>query len=458
MSLQPVVKIKHYQGLLLGFIIGVGLAALTAHYFLIFWLIMTAGLLAVISKKKYFLLMSLVLALGLVRFQLSLPVSEPGQIYYYNNRQIEFVAKIMADPDLKNNYQKITVGVLMLNDNKISGKVLIFTDRYPAYVYGDILKINCKLQAPVSKSDSFNYAVFLSKDNIYSVCNYPVIEKVGTSKKNLLSYIYDLKEYSQQLINKNISEPAAGLLEAMMLGDRSDFSAAVYQNFKITGTAHLVAISGLHIAIIISILTNTLLAFNFSRRQSFFIISIILFLYLLMIGFPASALRAVIMGWLGLASYQAGRSNQSSYSLTLTAAIMIFINPKILVYDVGFQLSFLAVLGIMFFSKFWNKVLNQVPSLLGLKDSLVMSLSAQVTTAPLLLFSFNQFSLISPLANLFVVPLLPYVLLTGFLATATNILIPTVPSYCYWPVSFLVIAIINTVNFFAAWPWAAIQF
>ena len=101
---------------------------------------------------------------------------------------------------------------------------------------------------------------------------------------------------------------------------------------------------------------------------------------------------------------------------------MVAYNPKILWYDVGFQLSFLAVLGLIYISPFFEQYLEKIPQTLGLREALQLTLAAQVTAIPIILLNFERLSLISPIANVLVAPFIPLAMFLGFIAILLSFL------------------------------------
>ena len=176
-----------------------------------------------------------------------------------------------------------------------------------------------------------------------------------------------------------------------------------------------------------------------------------------MIGFPASAVRASIMGWMVVLAMYLGRLNKSTNALLLVAALMLAFNPKLLLDDIGFQLSFSAVLGIIHFSPFIEKWLQSVQNFLALRDVLIMTFAAQIATSPLIIFYFERLSLISPVVNLLVVPTLPYLMMAGLGAIFLSLALPMLSLYLFWPVYFLLSYIIKIIELFSLIPYAAIN-
>ncbi len=299
-----------------------------------------------------------------------------------------------------------------------SGKLIAYLPLYPEYHYGDILQISCLISQPepitAEDSQTFFYDKYLAKDGIYGICFRPQI-KLLSQHKNFYFYLYSAKNYFWQNLNNYLREPASSLAKAMLLAQRREIPDELREVFARVGLSHMMAISGLHMAVIIWLMQFAFLALGLSRQQAFGCLLVILLLYLFLIGFPSSAVRASLMVIVALSGAYLGRNTNSVYSLILAADIFVLLNPYVLLYDIGFQLSFLAVLGLIYYVDFFQKIFSFVPKRLKLREVLAVTLAAQVFTWPLIVYYFQIFSLIAPVANFFILPFLPAVLVLALL-------------------------------------------
>ncbi|MDD5146120.1 MAG: ComEC family competence protein, partial [Candidatus Pacebacteria bacterium] len=291
------------------------------------------------------------------------------QIYNDTNEKITLIGIVSEEPDIKEKVIRLTVEVQELNKEKSNGKLLITTNRYPEYKYGDKLEINGKLKNPSEDLpagrqglNGFNYKNYLQKDGIYSVMEWPKIETIGSGFGNpVMEIIYSFKNKFKEVCRKFISPPQLGLLEALVFGDEQNFSQEFKDKLNITGTRHIAAVSGMNITIISSLILNFILLFGLWRKQAFYLAIILLIVYILMIGAPASAVRAGILGGLFMIGQNLGRFSTASRAVVFAATFMLLLNPFLLKLDIGFQLSFLAILGIIFLqpmiSSFFQKIL-----------------------------------------------------------------------------------------------------
>ena len=197
--------------------------------------------------------------LGIIRYQLSLPKIDQSNVLFYHNQEIKLVGKIIAEPSYKNNSSSIVVDTLLINTKKVRGLVLVNVPLYANYQYGQILTVDCKLMAPKSFSD-FNYKNYLAKNNIFSICqnstNFSVLLNQGGNV--FLGPILVFKQQAQKLINKYFPEPHGSLFSALLLGNRGSMPQDFKNWLSQTGTSHVVAISGLHIVILTTLLETIL--------------------------------------------------------------------------------------------------------------------------------------------------------------------------------------------------------
>ena len=370
---------------------------------------------------------------------------------YYGKYEI-FQGVIIDKPDKRINHVKLTIKPI----EGFEGKILVSASLYPEYRYGDLIEVSCKLKRPESFND-FRYDRYLAKDGIYLICSYPRIKLINRGNGDwLLTKIFDFKAKLQRIINSNLPEPQASLFSAILLGSKRGVPQDLSDKFSITGTSHLIAISGLHITIITAIFMKLALAFYLPRKKAFWLVTLVLAGYVAMVGFPPSAVRAALMGWLAILAIYTGRLSRSVNTVLFAAGLMIFINPKILRDDIGFQLSFCAVLGLIYFLPFFEKLFEKFPNSLGVKESFQVSLSAQIATTPLIIYNFGRLSLIGPLANLLVLPALPYMMISGFFAMFMGLIFEK--QFFFWPVSLTLSYLIKIVEFLSLIPWASLDF
>ncbi|MFH1611728.1 MAG: ComEC/Rec2 family competence protein, partial [bacterium] len=193
------------------------------------------------------------------------------------------------------------------------------------------------------------------------------------------------------------------------------------------------------------------------RRQSFYFTFIFLFGYILMMGAPPSAARAGLMAGFLLFAQHTGRLKESGRIIVFAAAIMLAINPLLLKTDVGFQLSFMACLSIIYIKPILDKFLEKLPNLFATKDIINLTLAAQIGVLPLLIFHFGRVSFISPLANLLIVPILPFLMIGGLITSFTGFISVTLARLISFPLWLLLNYIFKTIDYLSIIPLASME-
>ncbi|MBL7053440.1 MAG: ComEC/Rec2 family competence protein, partial [Candidatus Portnoybacteria bacterium] len=304
-----------------------------------------------------------------------------------------------------------------------------------------------------------DYRAYLSKDKIYLTIYYSNIKLIEQNQANwFYQRIFNFKDKLRNVIEQTLLPPQSSVLKAIFLGDKYGLSNELKEKLNISGTRHIVAISGMHMIIMSQILLFLGLAVGLWRQQVFYFVLILLSIYILMIGAPASAIRAGIMAGLLLLAQKAGRLRSADRAVVFAATIMLLINPFLLKSDVGFQLSFIATLSIIYLKPILDEKTNKLPNPYQIKDILTMTLAAQLGTLPILIFHFGRLSLISPLANLLIVPLLPVIMILGVILSFTGLIWLSLAKIIAWPVWFLLTYLIKVVDYLSAVPLAAYEF
>lgn len=386
---------------------------------------------------RLFFLVLIIIFFALWRYGLSIPKDNLYKISHYNGQNLKLIGVIANEPDVRENNQKLEVAVNYSDSLKhtINGKILISTNLYPLYNYGDQLSVVCKLVAP-EKFNEFAYDRYLASKNIYSACYYPQKEVFGNNKGNwFYQKIFILKNKLTQLIDYGLREPEASLAKSIVFGDRRGLDEKINQQFAQTGLTHIMAVSGFNISILAVIVLIFLLRIGLNRYQSFYLSSGILLIYIILVGAPASAMRAGLMGFLALLALYLGRINKIANALIFSAVILLLINPKLLRDDIGFQLSFLAILGLVYvyptLDAIWQKL--KFSELKGLSSVFLITLSAQIATWPIIAYNFSQVSLIAPLANLLVIWLISPLTIVIILAIFLSLILPYLSSLFFLP-------------------------
>ncbi len=431
----------------LAFIIGIFLASFwkeSEPYFLIPLILGLSLAISFSSQRAIFLISFLFVFISL------------GGLWfnYFNQRESSFRGDffrgvISVEPEIRRNTTHL---VLSGRDEFKNEKVLVITERYTEYKYGDILEIEGQIEAPAA-FNNFDYPGFLAKRGIYLTTFRPEIKKVGSL--NLpLKRIIELKERIREYFSQGLPQPHAAIITAMTLGDRQTLSPLWREKMSDTGIGHIISVSGLHVTVITVIMIVFIGYLGIGKKKAIFILIPLLFFFILMTGLQAPAIRAGIMGGILIIANHFGRMNSALRAIVLAAALMLLVNPLLLKYDLGFQLSFLAMLGIIQLSPFFEKRLLFLPPMI--RNSISMSFAAYLPLFPILIYHFQEISIIFPVTNLLVAPILYPMMILGaifiFLSLFSSIL-ATIALYPLW--AFLTY-LIQVVDFFSEIPWSAV--
>ncbi|HLM84375.1 MAG TPA: ComEC/Rec2 family competence protein, partial [Candidatus Bathyarchaeia archaeon] len=251
---------------------------------------------------------------------------------------VQFFGIVVKEPETDEKYQKIVVRDAEKNS------ILLNADIFPSYEYGDGLAISCTLQAPKNQENSnFDYQMYLAKEGIYRICNKP---RITLTAKNQGNKIYSAVLAVKNAFEKNLSavfpDPEGAYLKGLLLGGSKRMTKNISDAFSKTGTTHTVAVSGYNVTIVAAFLMWLGIALGLWRQQVFSFALVGIILFVLATGAPSSAVRAGIMGSLVIWAMKEGRLANSTNAILLAASAMLAINPLLLRYDAGFQLSFLA--------------------------------------------------------------------------------------------------------------------
>ncbi len=332
----------------------------------------------------------------------------------------------------------------------LSGGVLLVTERHAGHRYGDILEIKGRI-VPPEPFDGFDYPGYLAKDGIRLVAYHPEVEKVG-HERTIWSLPISLKEKAVANLRSSLPEPHSSIAAAMLLGEKRGISSKWQEKLSAVGIRHVTAVSGLHVTVAAAIAT-ILFAGLGGRRKTFFVIGTI-FIFVLMTGMQPSAIRAGMMGGCLAVAGLVGRMSSSSRNVLSAASLMLLFNPLLLKYDMGFQLSFLAVIGIIRLSPSIGERLHFLPSIA--REVTAMSLSAYIFTLPVALYHFGQASLVFPVANLLIVPILHLVMMLGLAFIFLSLVFAPIASVAAVPLWILLSYFIGVVDLLSGLSWASV--
>jgi len=467
-------KSKYFLLFCLSFIFGISLGS---YFSIPIWILfLLAGLFISFvflfgenKRIKILFLLLIFLSLGFVRIESGkLSEAEILKIDKLDDEGVSINGSISEMPEIKNGKQKIVIEDCVFSRqsplrrdsdgaNKINGKIIIYTERYPEYDLGDIIYLQGKIKIP-EDFEGFEYRNYLLAKNIHYISYYSEIKLKEKSENSFYSKISDYRKNANNLVKKIFPQPEAGIVSAMTLAIKSDLNEEILEMFNKTGVRHIIAISGLHMTIVAVTLMYILLAIGLNRNYAFYFSILGIIFFVTLVGFPPSAVRAAVMGGLVLFAVRVGRLTNAGNAIVFAAVLMLLYNPNLLRYDTGFQLSFAAALGIIYIFPKLDNLFKKYSNFLNIKTILLITISAQVAVLPIIINNFGSFSFLSVLTNVLILPFVPIVMLGGFLLTiigSVNLLAAQILS---WPIWLILSYQIEIIKFFAGLSLGFVEF
>jgi len=399
--------------------------------------------------------------IGLSRYGIAVHSPTKLDIDYYLNEVVEFEGQIISEPVLKKQTVEIDVKAnKFLTGQSVKGVVRLRTNPFPQFFYGDHVKIKCKLQQP--ENTEFNYQRYLARYNIYSLCFNARLSNLDINSVGPLAYLMKFKSAALDLIKVNVGEPESSLIGPVIFGGGEEIDDDIVNIFRRTGLTHIMAVSGFNVGILAFGLGYILFALGLKRKLVFVMTSFSIVIYVILVAWPASAVRAGIMSIFIIYSLAIGRLARIINIIIITATGTLMINPFLLAADIGWQLSFLALLSLIYLQAPLNKFLEKIffyltvgrSKLTWLSQILSATLAAQIGTTPVTLYNFGQVSLISPLANVLVVWLIPVFTAVTIMALPLAALFPFFGNIIFLPSYFMAKYIIWIVGLLSKITWA----
>lgn len=396
-----------------------------------------------------------VLILGMWRMDVSRP--DTSFVDAHLDTRVTLSGLIDTEPSIKNGVQRFTL-------TSEEGSILVSGRTSESLSYGDEVSVVGVLETPqnfmTDQGTEFDYKSYLYKDDIVSQIQNAKINIIEHEKgSRVIAHLIVFKNIFVTSFHRILPSSEADLLGGLILGDKSSIDPAFRNDLVATGTIHIIALSGYNVSIVAVTLRKMLARFGPRLGNVFGALGIVFFVA--MTGFQSSAIRAGVMAVVSIYARSVGRTYDAMRALLFSGMLMLMWNPKYLIFDVSFQLSFLATLGIIYLVPLFDRVLIRVPRtmlwIIPLREALSVTLAAQVAVLPLILYKMGTLSLIAPLSNIAVLPAIPPTMAIGSIAGVLGV----VSAGLAYPFSFgahvLLEYISRAVRFFAHVPLASLQ-
>ncbi len=331
----------------------------------------------------------------------------------------------------------------------------------PAGEYGDEIRGAFHLRRPrrFGNPGAFDYPMYLAAQGISleGWTREQVEVMAATRGSAILGAIFRMRRRLLQRLDAAMPPPEAGLLKATVLGDRSGLSPEMNQAFLDSGTYHILAISGLNVSLLAGTLFGLFRLLRASPRLAAVASALLVTLYAALAGASPSVIRATVMADACLLAVILDRRGDLLNSLALSALVLLWWNPRVL-FDVGFQLTYLATLGILLVLPRCEASLATLPGAVRWSlESVIITLAATAMTLPVLASAFNRVSPVGILANLPIVPLSGLITALGTAASAFLLMIPSGFPWLNQVNGWLVNLLFGVAGWFAAWPWSTVR-
>lgn len=387
--------------------------------------------------------------------------SDKNNPYHYINNSstvqtLAFSGTITSELRSSKKNKKWVLQLEKINGKDVFGKLLIYNrkENKTKLLPGTQIMGRTTLSAIPTATNpyQFDYSEYLHNKNIYhqaflNTTNF----KIVSHKKTIAYYLYLFrKKCMAKFSNYNFSKEQLGVINALLFGQRKTLDKAIIEHYSSAGVIHILAISGLHVGIlffIFSLIFKPILYMKKGAIFHLFLVLISLWFFALVTGFSASVLRATILfSILGISRFL--NLQKHTYNAIAFSALLLLVFNVNWLFDVGFQMSYAAVLGIVLLLPFFkyvhfskNKIIRYVINLL------LVSLAAQIGVLPLSLYYFHQFPTLFLVANVLVIPLVFLILSSGLITLTLSFFSVKIASLF----AFILSCLINTMNNYIAY-------
>lgn len=449
---------------LLGFASGI----LCRSFFFFSWpllgfLSIIAGILLIAwlrNHRKLYLISAILLVgaiLGAGRVML-VPATLPPEFVPLVGTSVTLEGKVIAEPDIRETTQRVTVDVVQ---DSVHTKLLVVAPLYPEVVYGSRVSVQGTLKHPepftTDTGRTFRYDQFLAKDAIFALVESASIDMVSAPQgigTRAVGTLLAGKHLFQEGLARAIPEPSASLASGLITGGKQGLGTKLLDAFIVAGLVHIVVLSGYNVMIVAEAMLRV---FAFlPKRASAIIAGVTIALFVLAAGAGAASVRAGLMAGLGLIARATGRTYAVVRALLMVAVIMLLGNPLLLVFDPGFQLSFIATLGLILLAPIFESKLTFISNTFW-RDLLAATIAAQVAVLPFLLYQTGLFSLVSLPANLLVLPFVPLAMLLSALAGIVGAVLPGLAPFAGLPAYLVLSGIVWVAEFSSHLSFASVS-
>lgn len=400
---------------------------------------------------------------GAALYSLVAPAPQTPELDAASGRRAVIEGVVVRDPDIREHSVRLTVRPDTLNSDliyQVTANVIISADRFTEIVYGDRIKANGILGKPkpfeTDSGRTFDYPMYLRAHGVSHEMNRTEVTVLESGKGNLVvGALLSVAHLLDAGIKRALPEPESALLGGLILGEKQSLGEDITNAFRRAGVVHIIVLSGYNVSLVIA--SVMFVANRFLRKQwALLIASLAIVAFAVMTGASETTLRASLMALIIILATALGRPAAGLRILLIAAAAMALWNPFLVLFDLSYQLSILATLGLILFSPEVAKRITFVTERLGLREIVATTIATQITVLPLLVLSIGAVSLVFLPANILILPLVPAAMLFGFIASVL-VLISYALAFPFIAVAYGILAfVIKVATLFGSLPFASI--
>ena len=393
------------------------------------------------------------LSFGQVRFIWSMDGNDQTPITL--GKEVEISGQIIEPPERRENYLRVIV-----ESAEDKGRILVKAPLHEELEYGDHVTLSGVMKKPANfmtdTGREFDYVSYLAaKDIVYEMTVYKKVVVDKNSSFSPFKSLFRLKESFVGQLNKILPEPESSLAAGILLGVKESLGTDLEKDFRRAGIIHIIVLSGYNITIIADSVARVMSFLPWRIAIGGSIFSVIAFA--IMVGGGATVIRASIMALIAVLARATGRIYDAATALFVAGLLMIIHNPSILLFDLSFQLSFLATLGLIYLAPVISPYVAWLPNRFSFREIVITTVSAQLFVLPWILYKIGEFSIVALVVNLLVIPLVPLSMLVSFLAGVVSFVSPILASPFSFVAYGLLAYVFLIVKFFTSFTLAALN-
>lgn len=431
----------------------------TIYMALFVGVVVLLGVGVLLSRASVFLyvgLFILVGLLGVLRTDFAYSTYHTGRVFT-DGSQLQATGIISTEPDTRDTHTILYITVV--GDKGVRTGFRVKVPSHHLYAYGKQVNITGKVHVPeafmTETGRVFDYPGYLMKDGIQYELRDAEVTPTGVFAGNsIIRTLLTAKHAWLQSIANMLPEPAASLAGGVIVGAKQSLGKVWLDHFRDTGIIHIVVLSGYNLTLVANAITHSLKGLPQTVR--FFAGSVGIASFALMVGGGATVIRASVMAFLGMLAGFIRRRYILLRALLLAGLFMVLWNPFVLLFDTGFQLSFVATAGLILVAPYLERFLGMVTSQIGLRSIVAATIATQCAVLPLLLYHIGTVSVVAPLVNILILPIVPFAMFFGFIGGMLGIVNGVIALPFAYTAYTMFTYMFSVVSLFSALPFAAV--